>query len=201
MKYLKSIIYLLVIIGLVSLFAWIFGKSSAPKYTINADSQAIIQQLKELNKLETASYQIEKVIDAGTNGGAFKDFFFGDRILLVANGSVIAGFDFSKLAANAVTIEGKVLRIQLPPAEILSAALDNSKTRVYDRKVGILTSGNANLESQARAAAELSIRKAACDGDILGKASDYAGKSLAHLFEAAGFTSVQVLIPEAGVCK
>jgi hypothetical protein len=34
-----------------------------------------------------------------------------------------------------------------------------------------------------------------------GKASDYAGKSLSHLFEAAGFTSVQVIIPEAGVCK
>jgi len=201
-NYLKGILYLLIIAALVALFAWIVGKSNSPKYQINTSAGAIIEQMRELNRLETATFTIEKVIDAGTSGNAFSQFLFGDKILLIARGNVIAGFDLATLNENAVNIEnGTILRFQLPEPQILTVALDNSQTRVFDRKLGILTKGNPNLESEARAAAEITIRKAACEAGILDAAGKNAGAILSHLFEAVGFKSVQVIVPVPVACE
>ncbi len=65
-------------------------------FTVRMSSQTVIKEIRALNRLETASYTIEKVIDAGTTGNRFSELLYGDRILLIAHGQVIAGFDLSK---------------------------------------------------------------------------------------------------------
>src|SRR5437868_6321278 len=61
----------------------------------NTSGTAVVKEMRQLSRLETATFTIEKIIDAGTNGSAINKFLFGDRILLIANGQVIAGFDLS----------------------------------------------------------------------------------------------------------
>jgi hypothetical protein len=175
---------------------WLFRKAGDSEYTFRTSSQTVIKELRELNRLETASFTIEKVIDAGTTGNRFQEILFGDRILLIAHGDVIAGFDFSKLKENDVAVDGKTLRLTLPPPQILLARLDSQQTRVYDRQQGYLTRGDKDLEARARAEAEKIIRQAACEGKILSEAEKNGRNQLTTLFKALGFETVILTVPQ-----
>lgn len=164
-------------------------------YTFRTSSQTVIKELRTLNRLETAAFTIEKVIDAGTSGNKLQEVLFGDRILLIAHGEVIAGFDLSKMANDSVKISGGTLRVTLPSPEILVTRIDNEQTRVYDRKLGLLTRGEKDLEAKARAEAERIIRDAAIKGNILDEARKNARNQLTSLFRTMGFTTVIIDIP------
>lgn len=167
--------------------------------TINTSRTAVIKEMRSLSRLETATFTIEKVIDAGSIGGnIFQQFLFGDKILLIAHGQVIAGFDLSQISENDVTVSGSSVSLKLPPPQILVATLDNTQTKVYDRRRGLLNS-NEDLESQVRSAAEVSIRQAACEADILGQARENGWKQLTTLLSALGFETITVEIPQ-GSC-
>ena len=161
---------------------------------------AVIRELRELDRLETASFTIEKIIDAGTAGNGIKEMLFGDRILLVAHGEVVAGFDLSELKDKDIKIEGKMITLALPPPAIYFSRLDNEATRVYDRKLGLLATGDKNLESEARLTAEKSIISAACKGGILNEASQNGRNQLSALLGSLGFTTISVNIPD-GSCS
>ena len=148
-----------------------------------------------MGSLETASFSIEKVVEAGKQGNPFQDLLYGDRILLIAQGKVTAGVDLYTIKESDIKVQGKELSIALPAPRILSSTLDNSKTKVYDRTQGFLNRGNKDLETQARQAAEASITKAACDGGILNEARTNAIERIKQLFEFAGFSSVKVTVP------
>lgn len=166
---------------------------------INRDHAAVITRIQQLNKLETSVFTIEKIIDAHTPGNGFQRLLFGDKILLIAHGRVVAGVDLSKLSADQVKISGQSISITLPPTEILNSDLDEAQTEVYDRSQGILSKGDKDLESQARLAAEEEIRKAACEGGILTDAADRAKQQLTTLLQAFQFTEIEIKA-EAGQC-
>lgn len=181
------------------LLSWFLIFKSSPGL-INTDRAAVIKEMRSLQRLETAIFTIEKIIDGGTTGdNIFQQFLFGDKILLIAHGQVISGFDLSQISENDIDVDGSKIRVTLPAPQILTTVLDNTQTRVYDRQKGILNPGEKNLESQARKAAEDSIRKAACEGGILKQASENARKQLTAFLQALGFTEVSVDIPE-GSC-
>jgi hypothetical protein len=116
--------------------------------------------------LETIQYTVEKVITAESRQGAF-GFLFGDRLLLVAHGEVIAGVDLAKLSPSDLRVTDNVLYVRLPEPEVFIATLDNDKSYVYDRETGILTRRDINLETSARQAAEKAIEQTAIEDGIL----------------------------------
>lgn len=194
-------ILMLTLCAVVSLAGWYFLMNNNPRLSINTDRTAVIKEIRNLNRLETASFTIEKIIDGGTTEkGPVSQLLFGDRILLIAHGEVIAGFDLSQISEKDIQIQGTSLSITLPKPQILTTVLDNTQTRVYDRRRGILNMGEDNLESEVRKAAESSIREAACKGNILTQASDNGKKQLTALFMALGFSSVSINVANA-TCK
>lgn len=184
----------------VILIAWFAITRNNSGSQINTSQTAVIKEMRSLQRLETASFTIEKVIDGGTTGNnVFTQFLFGDKILLISHGQVIAGFDLSQISDNDIKVDGKNLTVTLPAPQILTTTLDNTQTRVYDRQKGLLAPEDKDLESKARAAAESSIRDAACKGGILQQATDNARKQLTTLFSSLGFSSVTLEIPN-GSC-
>lgn len=161
---------------------------------ISVDRPAVIRQIRALNRLETTTASIEKVITAEQGGNAFYNFFSGDKLLLVAHGDVIAGFDLAKLRQEDVVSsgDGVTVTVTLPPAEILVSRLDNEKTYVYDRDTGIFTSGNPGLESEARRVAEQQILQAACDDGIMKRAAEEGKRSIEGLVKSVGVQNVVV---------
>lgn len=169
------------------------------RYSFTSSSKTVIKELRALNRLETSSFTIEKVIDAGTTGNQFQQILFGDRILLIAHGEVVAGFDLSRLSNDDLDVSGRTVKVTLPAPQVLYSKLDSKETRVYDRRQGLLTKGDNALESKAREQAETLITEAACQGNILGEAEKNGRTQLTALFKSLGFETVIISIPQ-GKC-
>jgi len=165
-----------------------------PTPTIIPDPVTIIHDVRALARLETIQYTIEKVITAEIGQGTF-DFLFGDRLLFVAHGIVIAGIDMEKIQPENMQLENGALYVTLPPAEVFIATLDNEKSYVYNRDTGALTHGDTNLETTARQAAEAEIYKAAVEDGILDLAQQNAENYLEKFFGALGYDNVIFLNP------
>lgn len=195
----------LIIIGVLAILIFLGAillplKKSTSGIFFNTSQTAVVKEIQALQRLETAVFTIEKIIEAGTETNAFQEILYGDRILLIAHGQIIAGFNLSEISEKDVNVSGQSLRIQLPPPQILVTSLDNEKTRVYDRKLGLLSKGDKDLEAQARLKAESEITKAACEAKILEEASENARKQLTTLFTALGFSEITINIPQ-GSCS
>ena len=132
---------------------------------------------------------IEKVITAEVNQGVFGPLF-GDRLLFVAHGYVIAGIDLSKMGTQDLQMKNGVLYVNLPDSEVFVATLNNEKSYVYDRTTGILKKGETNLETVARQAAEQEILRGAVDDGILLQAKQNAEVYLERLFNTLGYQQV-----------
>ncbi len=160
-----------------------------PTPTIIPDPVTIVHEVRSLARLETIQYSVEKIIVAESGQGPF-GFLFGDRLLFVAHGTVIAGVDLEQLQADDLWTENGVLYVRLPEAEIFIASLDNEQSYIYDREVGALTRGNQQLETEARQAAEEEILEAALEDDILAQAQLNAENFLYRLLLDLGFPDV-----------
>ena len=197
-KKIKYFIISLTVLAIVVLLALFLVKKNLFTTQETTNRAAVIKQIQSLSRLETASYTIEKIIDKGSSGGnAIQRLLFGDKILLIAHGQANAGFDLELVSEKDIFVDGKNLRVKLPKPQILTVTLDNTKTRVYDRQRGILTTNEKDLETQARIEAEKSIRDAACQGNILQQAADNARKQLTATFYSLGFETVTIEIPSS----
>jgi hypothetical protein len=159
---------------------------------IDLSRPAVVQRIQRLQRLETVVYSLEKIVTGTQDNQYLPTFLGGDRILLIVHGEVIAGIDLAKLDESKITISGRSIEIQAPPAEVFSTRLDNEKTRVYSRETGLFTTPNPNLESEVRREAERQIRQAALDGGVLKTAADNGRANLSGLLEALGFESVVI---------
>lgn len=166
-----------------------------PTPTILPDPITIVHDVRALARLETIQYTVEKVITAETGQGPL-GFLFGDRLLLVAHGIVIAGVDLQKLTPEDLQVREGVLYVDLPEPEIFVATLDNEKTYVYDRETGVLRREAIDLESGARLAAEQEIARAALDDGILELARQNAESYLLRLILQIGYPDVIFVQPE-----
>ena len=160
-----------------------------PTPTIIVDPVTYINEVRALARLETIQYSIEKVITAEVGQGTF-GFLYGDKLLFVAHGTVIAGIDMEKIQPGDMRLDGNVLYVKLPPTEIFVTTLDNDKSYIYDRQVGALTKGSQDLETIARQSAEDEIRKAALEDGILTQGQSNAEAYLLKFFTALGYKTV-----------
>lgn len=160
-----------------------------PTPTVLPDPVTIINEIRMLARLETIQYSVEKIITAETGQEALSALF-GDRLLFVAHGDVIAGVDLSKLKDEDIKMNSGVLQIKLPEAEIFVATLDNEKSYVYDRQTGILRKQDVELETLARQAAEKEIHDAAINEGILDQAALNAQVFLDRLLNNIGFEEI-----------
>jgi len=160
-----------------------------PTPTVLPDPVTIVSKVRTLARLETIQYSIEKVITAETGQGLFGSLF-GDRLLFVAHGVVIAGVDLEKLSPQDLQVQNGVLYVRLPVPEVFIATLDNDKSYVYNRETGLLTKGDINLETAARRAAEDEIKRGAIEDGILNQARQNAKNYLERLLGSIGFPEV-----------
>jgi hypothetical protein len=160
-----------------------------PTPTVLPDPVTIVHEMRSLARLETIQYTVEKVVTAETRQ-EFLKVLFGDRLLLVAHGVVIAGVDLAKVGPDDLWVENEVLYFRLPTAEVFIASIDNEKSYIYDRQVGFLTKGDVDLETAARRVAEEEIEKAAVEDGILELAQQNAENFLSRMLLQLGFPEV-----------
>ena len=159
---------------------------------INLDQPTVVHQIRALDRLETVSYTMDKIISGERDNPVLPAFLAGDKLLLVVHGEVVAGVDLSKLQPSDVVITGRKVSIHLPPAEIFTTRLDNAKTRVYSRDTGLFTTPDPNLESEVRQEAERQLQAAAMQDGILQTANKNAQQTLTTLLTGLGLENVEI---------
>jgi Protein of unknown function (DUF4230) len=182
------IVWLVTGTGLIHLL-----RSSARGTLFHIDQPIVVREIQQLQRLETVSFTMDKIISGEHDNPYLPKFLVSDRLLLVVHGDVIAGVDLSQLQPQDVSIHGKVISIRIPKPQILVTRLDNSKTRVYSRDTGLFSSPDPNLESEVRQEAERQLQEAALQGDILKTADENARSTLSALLRSLGFTTVEFL--------
>ncbi len=159
---------------------------------ISVDQPTVVRQIRSLQRIETVSYTMDKIISGERENPILPSFLAGDRLLLVVHGEVIAGLDLSKLQPGDVEVHGNRVSIHLPPAEIFTVRLDNAKTRVYSRDTGLFSSPDPNLEGEVREEAEHQLQTSALEDGILKTAATNARQTINSMLLSLGFTDVQL---------
>lgn len=150
----------------------------------------VIASIQRLARLESVVYTMDKVVEGDRSSQYLPDVLTGDKLLMVVHGQAVAGVDLSQVQAGNVLIDGRSVIVTVPPAELLSVSLDNSKTRVYSRITGLLVPADPNLESEVREKAEADLRQSALDSGILTTAEGNARATLTTLLHSLGFQQV-----------
>jgi hypothetical protein len=159
---------------------------------IDTSSPSVVDKIRQLSRLETVDYSIDKIVEGDRQSSVLPSFLAGDKLLLVAHGEVIAGVDLSQLDKRDVRVDGDTVHVRLPAPQILVTRVDNARTRVYSRTTGLLVPPDPDLESQVRQAAEQEITKAALEDGILDKSRQNARVEITGLLYALGFHTADV---------
>ena len=159
---------------------------------IDTSSPAVVEKIRQLSRLETVSYSIDKIVEGNRQYPYLPDFLVGDKLILVAHGEVIAGVDLSRLKTSDVSAHGNAVEVKLPEAQILTTRIDNGQTRVYSRTTGLLVAADPNLESQVRLMAEQQFTQSALADGVLDRARQNARMSVSALLYGLGFSRVVV---------
>ncbi len=158
----------------------------------DTSAPVVVEQIQKLNRLETVSYSVDTVVEGKRTNAVLPDLLFGDRLLLVVHGQVVAGVDLSKLKPENVKVSGKSVTIDLPASMLFSTRVDEAKSRVFARTTGLLVPMDPNLETDTRRTAEIQIQQAAMQDGILDTARANARLSIESLLRGLGFEQITV---------
>ena len=175
--------------GFWSRFAgFVTGRSA----TIDTSSPTVVERIRQLSRLESVVYSLDKIVEGQRQSSYIPDFLVGDKLILVAHGEVIAGVDLQQLKPTDVSVSGDSVHVKLPAAQVFTTRIDNARTKVFSRSTGLLVNPDVNLESQVRQAAEQQMTQAALDDGILMRAHGNAQAAVSALLYGLGFHKVAV---------
>jgi hypothetical protein len=175
-------------LGLLHLFSML----RSGRTQINVDQPTVVRQIQQLQRLETVSYTMDKIISGEHANEYLPRFLAGDRLLLVVHGEVVGGINLAALQPGDVVVQGQKVTIHLPAAEVFSTIIDNAKTKVYSRDTGLFSSPDPNLESEVREEAERQLQHAALQDGILKTAADNARSTVTGMLQGFGFHEVEI---------
>ena len=139
------------------------------------------------------------MVDTEKDAKYLPSFIKGERTLFLAQGSVDAAVDFSRLGPESVTVNpDRSVTISLPHASLTRPFLDTAASHVVDRDRGLLDrlgsvfTDSPTGEQDLYAAAEPKLRAAANESGLVAKADENTTQMLTRLLGALGFDKVTV---------
>jgi hypothetical protein len=161
------------------------------------------QSLENLSDFHAATSKLQVVVDVEQDTRFVPSFIKGERTLFLAAGSVDAAVSFAGLSkrpgAIRVSKDRRSVSLRLPPVHLLPPRLDPDRTRVVDRRRGVLDRiGDAlsNTPGDEQSLHQLATRKlaaaAAADPQLRQTAERNTRRMLTGLLRGLGFTHVDV---------
>jgi hypothetical protein len=152
----------------------------------------VVEGIQELDQLATVRWTESVPVTRETGGDVLDRLFSGEKVIVIATGKVEAGVDLGDITKDDVSVNGDSVTIDLPQPEILSASLDEEKTRVYDRDFSPLNvRPDDELVEDARVQAVEKIEGAARENEILDTAERNAVDSVRAFVTTLGFEEVR----------
>ena len=180
----------------------VFGK----KGELSIDKTAnVVTEIKKISEFTSACFY-EEIILQETKASSVVDNSAGrkvaswlgkdskelmsDQLVIVANGTVRAGFRLDQLDENKITITADTLSLVLPKAEIFDVIVNPSDFDIY------IEDGTWDhekvVEVENRAIDQ--VKSDAIKEGILEKATETGIKRLTEIFKAFGFAEVMIMV-------
>jgi Protein of unknown function (DUF4230) len=170
----------------------IVGPLLAEKPARTTTGPVVVEGIQELDQLATVRWTESVPVTRKTGGDILDRLFSGEKVIVMATGKVEAGVDLGDITKDDVSVGGDSVTIDLPRPEILSASLDEEKTRVYDRDFSPLNvRPDDQLVEEARLQAVEKIKVAARENEILDTAENNAEDSVRAFVTTLGFEEVR----------
>jgi hypothetical protein len=173
-----------------SVLSHMWSAATGRTLTLDVSQPTVVDRIQRLQRLETVIYTMDKIVTGAKENPFLPNFLAGDRLLMLVHGEVVAGIDFSGLKPGDVRVEGKQIRLHIPPPQIFSSRIDSARTRVYSRQTGLLVPTDQNLETQVRQEAERQLQEAAMADGILRNAQQNAASTITSLLQGLGFEKI-----------
>ena len=113
-----------------------------------------------------------------------------DQLVIVANGTVRAGFRLDQLDDDKITITGDTLSLILPKAEIFDVIVNPSDFDIYIEDGTWVHEKVVEVENRAID----QVKNDAIKEGILEKATETGIKRLTEMFKAFGFSEVMITV-------
>lgn len=159
-----------------------------------------ILALKEMGDLATVEYMVTKIIKANDNQTWFK---LGDRkILMSCEAHIKAGVDLSSINENNFTVNGKTIKLQLPPPKIISFSMPPEKIKVEYQQVTLLRDPfNVTERDNLAVQAETQIRNSINNLGILEQAKANTSLLINNMLRRSGFENITITYSDAPPVK
>jgi len=155
------------------------------------ETPVIVQQVKNIAQLFTQTFYDEYVYDTGLL--RTPPFSQNKRLIFIAKGEVVAGFDLSGLNESAIIRRGKSIVVKLPPARVLEVVINPSGFETFLEKGEITFEESKKYREDARRIFEQNaLRKG-----ILRNSAAQGRETLEKFFRLLGFETVDIIIPES----
>jgi hypothetical protein len=174
-------------IGLLPSLSGLF-RNSEPRID---DTPVIIQQVKNIAQMFTQTFYDEYVYDTGVIRTPI--FNQDKRLIFIAKGEVIAGFDLSALNEKSIIRKDKSIVLKLPPARILDVVINPSGFDTFIEQGEITFEDSKRFHEDARRIFDRNAR----EKGILKNSADQGRQTLEKFFRLLGFESVDIIIPES----
>ena len=199
----KKIISLLNLAALLAILLLLYGplakigllpslssllRGGAPKIE---DTPVIIQQIKNIAQMFTQTFYDEYVYDTGVIRTPL--FNQNKRLIFIAKGEVISGFDLSELSEKSIIRRDKSIVVKLPPARILDVVINPSGFETFIEEGEITFEESKKFHEDARRIFERNAR----DKGILKNSAEQGRQTLEKFFRLLGFETVDIIIPES----
>jgi hypothetical protein len=170
-------------------------RTPTPTPTATPTPIIVLSQVNSLGRYESVEFVIQTVVDLERDSDTFWERVCGsDKLLLVAGGEVHAGFDLAKVRPGDLRVDGRSVRLILPPAEVFEYFVKEDQTQVYQRSTGLLCRPDPNLETEARRMAEERLLDYALQQGILDRAEQAGLTQLEGLLRGLGFEQVELRV-------
>ncbi len=165
-----------------------FLRGGAPKIE---DTPVIIQQIKNIAQMFTQTFYDEYVYDTGVIRTPI--FSQNKRLIFIAKGEVISGFDLSELSEKSIIRRDKSIVVKLPPARILDVVINPSGFETFIEQGQITFEESKKFHEDARRIFDRNAR----EKGILKNSAEQGRQMLEKFFRLLGFESVDIIIPES----
>jgi len=175
-------------------------KQPAPKVTTTLVTPTVLVSeiraaaLVSLGQIGTVTIRKERDKTAAADSmiAGLRNRMLGEELVMDVGVRIVAGVNLKHLGEDDVRIDGNSVSITLPPTKVLMVYVDESLTRVVERKKGWLSSHDISLMDAARREAMDAMVTAAIDKGLFQRAGQQAAATVAALARGLGVENISV---------
>lgn len=166
------------------------------------DTPLVLEKIIKIGELTTACYYDEDIYQTsklteitgpvGLIASAVGKNPSKDDLVIIARGTVRAGFDLSSVSSDSIEIRDDTLFLKLPRPRILSVAVNPSDYEIIGGNKSWSQKDVSSLVAEVRTRVLID----ALDNDIYSRAESSGKAKVAQILEASGFRNISISISD-----